>query len=983
MFHTVRSELRRYLAMSSILGFLLAANGALGQSGNSASIVGTVTDSGGSPLPNATVTATSPALQVPNVTTVTDVAGAYKLVNLPAPGVYRVTFEANGFKTTAQQGLNLSIGFTATINVPLQIGAVVQSVTISAASPVVDVVSTTASSTLRMEELQTIPRGATLESTLPLINGVSETRTSSPDVGDSSLDTGYTPLVYGAEFYPTGDVEGINIVSDHFFSITSVYFAAHDFAEQQVRTTDLPPEIGTAGVNMEAVIKSGGNDFHGDYQLNYEPSEFQSSNVDPALTALGLNNPNLQHYYDVAADIGGRIIRNKLWFYGGFSRESLDKEIPGFVSAPNASGNWFGAGSTPAPTSTSLNQYNLKLSYQISQSTKFIGLWEHGMKYLNGSQGTGPTVPLQASYIDRNPENLFKGEIQSTPNSKLLIDAMYGGAGYVIHELSQPGTDVPGDPSSIELSTNLNLGPYFNPYVKPNYKYQALASASFLPTSRFIGGTHQFKFGSGEYWETNNAEYLSQGHGNYQLVFLDGVPDEIIADNDPTKPSNHENMQSIFGSDLWHLKRVALNLGVRWERYHAFFPTQTKQEGQFSSAATVHGETVNIWNDVVPRLGAAWDIKGDGKTAIKGSFAIYGDTFGAGQAAIFNSNSLVTTTYKWAGPCVQTSFNNNPYNNTSCDASPATLSALTPSSPNYISASGGSGNTVLNPNLKPDKTYQYVAGFERQLVPNVALDVTYVQNRVYNLYYSLEPNVDTGISADAYLKPMSVNLLRPYSDWNLTTTKTDGLTGAPVTIYYYPASLAGSAFNQFQITNAPSSRPDMYNAIAVNVTKSFSHKFNGLVGFESTKNHQWIQQVSLSPNDDRFPIDETWSWAGRGEATYNFPLGIDLSGFFESYSGAPGQRTEVFGSIPQAGSVTLRMGPMGQFRNPEINLLNSRVAKKFGFGESRQLRVVLDVFNIMNSNAATSISYLTGSTYDHVQGFVSPRVARIGADFSF
>ena len=88
-------------------------------------------------------------------------------------------------------------------------------------------------------------------------------------------------------------------------------------------------------------------------------------------------------------------------------------------------------------------------------------------------------------------------------------------------------------------------------------------------------------------------------------------------------------------------------------------------------------------------------------------------------------------------------------------------------------------------------------------------------------------------------------------------------------------------------------------------------------------------------------------------------------------------------SIPQAGSVTLRMGPMGQFRNPEINLLNSRVAKKFGFGESRQLRVVLDVFNIMNSNAATSISYLTGSTYDHVQGFVSPRVARIGADFSF
>src|SRR6185436_11468692 len=188
----------------------------------------------------------------------------------------------------------------------------------------------------------------------------------------------------------------------------------------------------------------------------------------------------------------------------------------------------------------------------------------------------------------------------------------------------------------------------------------------------------------------------------------------------------------------------------------------------------------------------------DGKTVIKGSFGLFGDTMGDLYANAFNPNAAATNTYAWNGPCVTTEFRNN--------------------------------------------TWEYTARLERQLIPNVAISGGYVYHKVDNLYANLQ-------------------YLRPYETWIPATPATPFLDhlGNPVTIYTFPASQVGSTFNVLRAANALEGRSNTFHSFEVAATKRFSRKWTGSTSFWTTKNHQWIVTNNVSgnnpqsPNDDRFP----------------------------------------------------------------------------------------------------------------------------------
>ena len=126
----------RLLALGVVLLSIGAApKGLWAQSQTSASLTGKVTDQSGGALPNVSVTVTSPALQVPRLTTVTDASGEYKLLDLPAPGVYNVSFALPGFQTYSQEGINLSVGFTGRVDASMKVGSVQQSVIVRGKTP--------------------------------------------------------------------------------------------------------------------------------------------------------------------------------------------------------------------------------------------------------------------------------------------------------------------------------------------------------------------------------------------------------------------------------------------------------------------------------------------------------------------------------------------------------------------------------------------------------------------------------------------------------------------------------------------------------------------------------------------------------------------------------------------------------------------------------------------------------------------------------
>jgi hypothetical protein len=1012
-----------FLAIAgSLLVFGLAPLSLRGQAGANASIVGKVTDDSGAAVPNVLVTVTSPQLQVPQVTALSDAEGAYKVVELPAPGVYHVAFSLQGFQTFARDGLNLSVGFAARVDAVMKVGAVTQTVEVTGASPVVDTVNNAGETTIPKEQLQSAPRGAALQELLPMVAGVN--LQGKPDVGDSNLATRATAVTYGIPLQATLAVEGIDTNTDKSQD-TTAYLDAFALAEVEFKTSGNNADVAFAGVDQVAVMKSGGNAFHGDARFAYENPRFQANNINAALAGppsnLKFANPLADPgYYEYAADLGGRIIRDKLWFYGGYSKQYVNQGMVGFVSNPGvgcaAVVAWIAAQCGTAKAATLWNdlpEWNGKLSYQFRPSIKLIGSYMGSSKHSLTSPGATPVLPQ--NQFEVNPAAAWKGEVQVV-REKWLLDAVYGFGGsqpaYTPEPASQiakygwtQGAGFAGDPPEEDLFNKLYTGTNYQASLLHIFNRHELAGTfSYLPAKPFLGGTHQLKAGTTwTFEEGDTQETREYPSGSYLLLFNSPnasantpTPFELTAYNYPVKPHNLLHSQGYFVTDTWTVKRVALNLGLRTERYHAFYPNQTATAGQFASVfptQNVPNTSLLTWIDVVPRAGIAWDVNGTGKTVVKTSFGMFGDTMGYLYGNLYNPAAVQSKTYSWNGPCVATPA--TAAVEWSCDVTPgylATLPSLTP-----ISQTGGSSQ-VLNTNLKENFTYEYVARVERQLVPNVAVSIGYVRHVLYNLYNS-ETNGGS-LGATVSYNGSGINVGHPYSSYTLPATfayKLNGVTSAPVTVYTYPTSTVSCDQNLTplctanEILNTPSSRPDIYNTLELTATKRYSKNWNALVSFWTTKDHRWLQGlagIAGSPNDDPYPIDNTWNWDARGTVDYRLPMGFTVSSFFRATSGTYGQLTSTFSGTGLNGqklnqaSVTMRLGPFGQFQGPAIQVLNFKGAKQFKLGESRSIEANAEVFNVLNGSSAVTTSYLA-STFGVVSNIVSARVLRLGVEFSF
>ena len=437
------------------------------------------------------------------------------------------------------------------------------------------------------------------------------------------------------------------------------------------------------------------------------------------------------------------------------------------------------------------------------------------------------------------------------------------------------GSDFAGDPEEQELSNGLQTG-VLNLTQLTGYiaDHEMNANFGFLPKEPHLGGTHQLKVGTTEDWQTEDYGYKhTLNPGAYNLIFNKGVPFEFQAFNSPVYPADWEDANGVYGTDTWKIKRVTLNLGVRWDHYRDFYETQTTTAGQFQDIfphILVHGTTVADWNDVVPRIGAVWDVKGNGKTTIKGSFGLFGDHAGNMFADAFSPNNYGSwKTFSWPG-----ATNRNLCQATAalapveyqCDVTAAFLATLPTLTP--ISSSGGSSQ-IVNPNLAQHKFQEYVARFERQVAPNVSVAAGYLGHIIHNLY-----NAQTNggsVAPSTWYNGSGIAIGHPYSSYTLPATFTDALTGAPVTLYTYlsPGTAAGKATcaptgcTSLQILNTPSNRPDYYSTLEFSATKRYSNKWNLTGSFWMFKDHRWINGLAGlngSPNDVNFPLDTTWNW---------------------------------------------------------------------------------------------------------------------------
>lgn len=591
-------------------------------------ITGVVRDDGGLALPGVTVEAASPALIEKVRTVTTDGEGRYNLIDL-RPGAYVVTFSLPGFSTVRREGIELTAGFTAPLNVTLAVGAITETITVTGASPVVDTQSIRQQEVLGQKMLEALPSGNIGPQTVAYMTpGFASTQA---DVGGSrdtwSAQGAYT-FFHGkigtrasydgfrSQFF-IGAADGVGYVSDQ-----------GTIQELQVETSGMGAESGSGSVSINLIPKTGSNLFSTTIEGYYSGPGMQSSNIDDGLRASGIDSSaKVQNVYRLGAQLGGPIIKDKVWFFAAVARWGSRINQPGAyynklqgksgipsvptiafepdLDRPAASFDWF-------------RNHSLRATWQATEKHKFAVF---GDIQKSCRCTTGPFTGANAIESERGwdwwPSGVVQGTWQAPLTNKLLVEA--GASWQVANWVNFAMDGVSRDDRSIlETSTNFRYGAtsvLTAPIARTGRSAQRV-------TASYVTGSHNFKAGV-TLEQAFNDESRSRNNEtdglNYD--FLNGRPLRIQYQAEPFLQQERQNAElGLFLQDSWTVNRVTLTAGVRLDYVSMGFPAAELEAGLFVPARKVEElKGVPEWTDINPRFGAAWDVFGNGRTAVKAS----------------------------------------------------------------------------------------------------------------------------------------------------------------------------------------------------------------------------------------------------------------------------------------------------------------------------------------------------------------------------
>ena len=710
-----------------------------------ASIAGVVEDTSGAVLPGVSVEPASPALIEKIRTVVTDGTGQYKIEAL-RPGTYSVTFSLPGFNTVKREGIELTGTFTATINADLRVGALEETITVTGETPVVDVQNTKRQMVLDRELIQEIPSSRNAAIMAALLPGVTK---SNQDVGGLAGEgtSAGTITVHGNADVRT-EVNGISVHATQGNGATGVGMISA-YQELQVDTGAISAEQKEGGVRMNLVPRDGGNEFQGGFYGAYANHSMQSSNFTQELKDRGLGTPNsLRKYYDINPAFGGRIVRDTLWFFatGRYNRTGDFAPIYANKNAGNPN-VWTYEPDTShrGMNDNTFKGANERLTWQATQKNKlgFSYDFVHQCECPRNLSATTAPESNVTSYAPVKPITMLFLDWTAPVTNRLLFESSFLKRD---SKSSRPLTNIyfTNDPGGVKLSSVLEQS--------NNLTYRAAAStatSSLNPTRiprmamSYITGAHAFKVGF-------NLGFQRQDQKVYDIDspmsfrFNNGVPNQLTLRATPYRTFINEKDHGAFVQDRWTVGRLTVTGGLRYDYFHVSFPAQPVGPGSFAPTRNLSFPAAEgvTWHDLEPRTGLAYDLFGDGKTALKVSLNKYLPFYGAPNTggttteAAFTSNMNPTsrlinsTTRAWSDAnrnFVPDCDLLNPAANGECGAMQNPDFGTTRPGSSYDPA------TLTGWNKRPNSNWQFSAGVQREIVPRVSLDASYFRTWFFNL----------------------------------------------------------------------------------------------------------------------------------------------------------------------------------------------------------------------------------------------------------
>jgi hypothetical protein len=916
--------------------------------GDRASIVGQVTDSSGAVLPGVTVEASSPQLIEQTRSVITDDAGRYAVVDL-RPGTYAVTMSLPGFRTVRREGIVLEGAFAAQVNASLSVGALEETVTVTGASPVVDVQNTQVQFVVNREVLDVLPAGRTMQTGASLVPGVISYNNSSPG---RVLSTFYinTMSVHGS---PSGDqhmyFDGMRVGN----MLTGAGSQAIAGGVNDLGQTELVYDVGShsaetpnGGVRMDAIPREGGNTLSGVWRTFGSNGRFQNDNMTSELRDAGVQAiDKLDYNWDTNIAVGGPIVRNRLWYFGALKLAKFNV-LASSVFFPD--GRQADSGGHVEPNGTS------RLTSQVTRRGKLSVGYNYATALVDRSAFDSTTSP-EAGLRVASPIN-YAGQVKwtMTATSRLLVEAGQSIGASTYHWEYQPEAG-PYDVQHLEATTGFRTVANASAPVRYfNRTLNTIANVSY------VTGSHAFKTGlnfSSGYQRTirnNNGDMVV-------LTFLNGRSSSVNVRNSPL--TTFENLNAdlgLFAQDKWTIGRLTVNAGARLDYLNASVPAQSALAGRFVPARqTDQVPCTPCWTDWAIRTGLSYDLFGTGRTALKGAISKFVGSQALGLANNVNPLQVQTESRAW---------NDLDGNGSALDANGnAQYDEIGPSRNANFGLPRGA--TRLDSETPRPTNWEGSVSLVQELWPRVSFTGSYYRRQFYDSALTRNLLVDPDLDYTAF------TIVAP-SDPRLP----DG-GGEVITRYNLNPPKLGAVEN---VSTFSSANTRVYNGFEASVNARLpggAFVFGGVTTERTATND--CDVANSNPNNRRFCVQvPPYRTLFKMSAASPLPYGVQISGSFQSRPGSEVAANYTFNSaiagvpLTGGGNLTVNLVDPTTMYLDHVNTTDMRVARTFRVGRHR-IQGFVEIFNVVNASTILSVNETYG------QQWLRPLLIMQGRRFQF
>ena len=1007
----------RLLILMTVVALIGAAGLASAQ--QTGEIYGKVHDASGAVMPGVTVTLSGPVLLQPLAAVSTE-TGSYRFPQL-AIGIYSVSFELTGFKTVVKKGVRVEIGLNVQVNQAMEISTVQETVTVSGETPLVDLRDTGKTNRFTQEALQSIPSARDPWVIIEQSAGVAMDR---QNVGGSASGQQSNFVARGAAMtQQKWNLDGVDITDMSATGGSPVYFDFDAFEEMQITTGGADVSMQSPGVGVNLVTKSGTDTLKGSARFYITDKRFQSFNVTDSLRTQGASTGNpILSIKDYGAEVGGPIVRGRLWFWGSYGKQNVSVGINNFFKADTTCQAMRAAPLTYSlkdireclsPDTTLLNNYNAKLTAQPFKNNQFAMYVNVAEKVRNARDGSD-LRPLETTYrqigVDRadlgskwwktGAPKSYKWSDRHIFSDRLLAEVSYAHVGnnfaLTFHDENlrdvQPAYDI--------LSTAYARSYQEAVYVRPTDSLDVIANY-FLPGT--LGGDHSFKVG---FKYRNDIAHTESMWGGDAVARFNNFTSMTATEANLYRRGYTEyglKNRSLYLQDSYSRKGLTVNAGIRFDSQTDFANpanvSASRFYGQPTFAGVYNGVTYTgapfnqlpalsfkgadagvTFKNYSPRIGFTYDLTGSSRNVVKFNYSRYVGQIGTGDMSS-TYNTVVSTLVRY--PWVDVNSDRFVQAN-EIVLLPVPLNWTAGYDYNNPTATASSGK--VDPNLTADRTDELIVGFDKQIGNQFAVSASYIWRK----YSNFRSNPKDGFSAANWVA-------REF-------TATGCPTGAtcPTVTYYEPNAQIPTAYTY---TNTPDYWRG-YQGFELTARKRMSNNWtmNGSFSWNDAKQHfdsgaanawwdttfdptqvQSLNNAQYAPESTSSGLGNVFvnaRWIARVSGSYTLPWWqINVAAFYNARDGYPYIRSVQTGTRPfSAGRATVYLEPRGEVRLPTFQSVDFRVDKPFTFFGRMKVVASMDVFNLLNGN--TTLSRRGGqnaANANTISSLLAPRVLRFGA----